>query len=117
MLAIIAAAIYDKFLLLIFLIIMYGLFYRFTALGTDFYIAMLLGFLMSGIGIVYLGEKSKGFAWFSLQILAFIAAIIIHYTTDIESKYIGFVIFTLWIIQLMQTAVIYKDKFGDIDLF
>lgn len=83
----------------------------------DFYFTILLSFLIAGAGLAYLGNKRKSLLWFVLQLSTFIIAWVLPVAIQINSKYLGLIIFTPFLIQLIETVVEYKSKHGDIELF
>lgn len=83
--------------------------------GSDFYVSLLLAFLMSGVGIAYLVERKKGTWWLLIQIIAFVTCGLLPHIIGIESKYLGLIIIAPFIMQLIETVIVYKSKHGDIE--
>jgi len=112
----------DQILAAIALLLIYTIFSFFTKKivirgRPNFYTAILLAFLMAGAGIAYLGEFKKGRRWFLVQCIAFIVSSLLPLLMFIESKYLGLIIVAPFVLQLIETAIDYKGKYGDIDLF
>lgn len=101
-------------LIMIALIFIFFRFKKISYCGSNPYIALLLSFLISGAGLVYLGLPQKGLLWYLLHLGAILIAPLISHAVNVEDKYLGWIIMLPFLVQLYVTGIEYKKKHGDI---
>lgn len=82
--------------------------------GNNPYIALLLSFLISGVGLAYLGLPLKGLIWYLIQIISVLIALMVSQSVNIQEKYLGLIIMLPFFVQLYVTGIEFKKKHGDI---
>ena len=69
-------------------------------------LALILSFIWSGLGLIYVGEVRKG-------ILLAILAVIFEYITNYYFQIVGIIVFLIWIFSLYLTYKEVKDFNGE----
>ncbi len=83
--------------------------------GSNPYLSFLLSFLISGMGIAYIGFPIKGLIWYLIQLIAVFIAHMISQRITIEEKYLGLIIMLPFFVQLFVTAIELNKKRDDVN--
>lgn len=107
-------AMLPTILLVISLIVTTSLFFMKIMKGKEFNKAILLSFIVPGLGIAYLGAKLKGILWYLVHFVAVVSALLLNHYSEFNDRFLGAVIMLPFFIQMYVTAIDYKKHYGDL---
>ena len=107
-------AMLPTILLVISLIVTTSLFFMKIMKGKEFNKAVLLSFLVPGLGITYLGAKLKGILWYLVHFVALVITLLLNHYFKFNDRFLGGIIVVPFFIQMYVTAVDYKNLYGDL---